>query len=286
MWNTSDHPSTAAGTQRGQPQPVQRVRGERRDRPAPARSTPRRRSGCSGSRRGSRTLRENRSSLKFAQYRGEEHVAAQQRDLGLERREPDPDHRKDARRARRARAPRACPTLAAREPTIAQVSSRCRRRPASASDDEERQQEQHDHRDRRAVADAVLGEEPPVDREAHHLGRGARPAAGEEIDLVEHLERRRSAGTRASRRSSAASSAGSRSAAPARRSRRRSSPPRTRPAAATRARRAAAGTRTASSARCRRRRPTRTRARFSPSQSCPGRPTRPRSWLITPKSGL
>ena len=70
---------------------------------------------------------------------------------------------------------------------------------AQPEHDRKRQDEQHDHRDRRAVARPVLGEEAAKDREAHHLGRRARSAPGQQVHLVEDLERRRPAGTRASR---------------------------------------------------------------------------------------
>ena len=150
-------------------QAMQRVRGERRERTRPAPSTPRRRSGCCGSRRDSRTLRENRSSLKFAQHRREEHIAPQERDLRLERRERDPDHRKDHDDARRARAPRAfrAPSSATRPCVRSAILEAPPPRGSEREDDDERQHEQHDHRHRGPVAHAVLGEEPPVDREAH-----------------------------------------------------------------------------------------------------------------------
>ena len=106
-------------------------------------------------------------------------------------------------------------------------------------------------------------------REAQHLGRRARAAAGQEIDLVEHLEGEDQAEERTvtamvgriiGKRDVGAASCQPRGAVdPA--------PPRRRPAAAIRARRAAAGSRTASSARHRPRSPSRAPAMRSPSQS-------------------
>ena len=51
-----------------------------------------------------------------------------------------------------------------------------------------------------AVAHPVLGEEAPVDREADDLGGRSRAAAGEQVHLVEHLERDDQPEQRASRR--------------------------------------------------------------------------------------
>ena len=62
-------------------------------------------------------------------------------------------------------------------------------RPAdSAMTSRMRDEEDHGNRHGRAVADAILGEEALEEREAHHLGRGAGSAAGQQIDLVEDLE--------------------------------------------------------------------------------------------------
>ena len=127
--------------------------------------------------------------VEILQHRRKPERAGQQRDLGPETRGHDPDHRHDDDECRPAI--RAACRSERLQPEIGEYLHGARTRAFARrqrQDQQDADQEDDGHRHRGAVAGLVLAEEALVQREAQHLGRGARAAAGQQIDFVEHLE--------------------------------------------------------------------------------------------------
>ena len=176
---------------------LDRIRGKRRDDEHDRGARPPRSPGCCGSSRGSPTCVENSSSSKLASVGVNATSPIISAICVLNAASAIHGEREDARSARAATSPTCNAGLRGAHAEAVIVTARPRRRRRVRETNTQRHRDEHHHGHRRPVAHLSFGEEAPEDREADDLGGGARAAAGQQVDLVEHLDAGDRRGTRA-----------------------------------------------------------------------------------------